>query len=64
MWNAERGYGFIKDDAGGPDVFMHISVLQSSGIDPENLRLGERLVFDVERTPEGKTKAGNVRRTG
>jgi cold shock CspA family protein len=27
MWNAERGYGFIGDDAGGPDVFLHISAL-------------------------------------
>jgi hypothetical protein len=40
MWNADRGFGFIKDDAGGPDVFLHISALQSSGLDPENLRLG------------------------
>jgi hypothetical protein len=30
----------------------------------EGLRLGELLVFDVERTREGKTRAGNVRRTG
>jgi cold shock protein len=64
MWNAEGAYGFIKDDAGGPDVFMHISALRSSGIDPENLRLGERLSFDVESTREGKTRAGNVRRAG
>ena len=64
MWNAERGYGFIKDDAGGPDVFLHIRALQSSGIDPENLRLDERLSFDVESTREGKTRAGNVRRPG
>ena len=28
MWNAWRGYGFIGDDAGGPDVFLHISALE------------------------------------
>jgi cold shock protein len=64
MWNAERGYGFIADDSGGPDIFLHISALQSAGIDPDDMRKGERLTFDVESTREGKTKASNVRRTG
>jgi CspA family cold shock protein len=63
MWNADRGFGFIKDDAGGPDVFMHISALQSSGLDPENFRLGERLTFDIKSGREGKTQASNVRRS-
>ena len=31
MWNAERGYGFIADDSGSPDMFLHISALQSAG---------------------------------
>jgi CspA family cold shock protein len=64
MWNAERGYGFIGDDAGGPDIFLHISALESAGIDPDNIKKGERLSFDVESTREGKTRAGNVRRPG
>ena len=64
MWNADRGYDFIGDDAGGPDMFLHISALQSAGIDPDDMRKGERLTFDVESTREGKTKASNVRRTG
>ena len=59
MWNAERGYGFIADDAGGPDMFLHVSALQSAGIDPDNIRKGERLSFDVESTREGKTRAAN-----
>jgi hypothetical protein len=25
MWNVERGFGFIQDDAGGPDMFLHIT---------------------------------------
>jgi len=64
MWNADRGFGFIKDDSGGPDMYLHITAVQSSGIDPDNLRPGQRLTFDVESTREGKTKASNVRRTG
>ena len=42
---------------------LHITALQ--GIDPDNLRLGERLTFDVERDARsGKIKAANVRRAG
>jgi CspA family cold shock protein len=63
MWKADRGFGFIADDSGGPDIFLHISALQSAGIDPDNMRKGERLTFDVESTREGKTRASNVRRT-
>jgi cold shock protein len=61
MWNAERGYGFIQNDDGGPDTFLHITALQSAGIDPDNIRKGDRLIFDVESTRDGKTKASNVR---
>ena len=60
MWNADRGFGFIGDDSGGPDIFLHVSAMQS-GIDPANIRKGDRLTFDVESTRDGKTKAGNVR---
>jgi CspA family cold shock protein len=61
MWNPDRGFGFIKDDSGGPDMFLHITAVQSAGIDPDNLRPGQRLTFDVESTRDGKTKASNVR---
>jgi CspA family cold shock protein len=62
MWNTERGYGFVGDDSGGPDLFLHVSALESAGIDPLNIRKGDRLTFDVENTREGKTRATNVRR--
>jgi cold shock protein len=64
MWNVERGYGFIGDDSGGPDIFLHVSALQSAGIDPDNFGKGERLTFDVESTRDGKMRASNVRRSG
>jgi cold shock protein len=60
-WNAERGYGFIADDSGGPDMFLHISALQSAGIDPDDIRKGDRFTFDAEITRDRKTKASNVR---
>jgi cold shock protein len=64
MWNADRGFGFIADDAGGPDMFLHITALEAACIDPDDLRKGDRLTFEVENTRDGKTKAANVRRTG
>ena len=64
MWNAERGFGFIKDDSDGPDIFLHVSAVQSAGVDPDDLRLGELLTFDVEAGRDGRTKASNVRRSG
>ena len=64
MWNAGRGFGFIGDESGGPDIFLHVSALQAAGIDPDDIRKGDRLTFDVESTREGKTRACDVRRTG
>jgi CspA family cold shock protein len=64
MWNADRGFGFIGDESGGPDIFLHVSALQAAGIDPDDIRKGDRLTFDVESTREGKTRACDVRRTG
>jgi len=33
MWKAERGFGFIQDDAGGPDMFLPSPRCNSAGID-------------------------------
>jgi cold shock CspA family protein len=44
-------------------MFLHITAVEAAGIDPEDLRKGDRLTFDVENTRDGKTKAANVRRT-
>jgi cold shock CspA family protein len=52
----------MANDAGGPDMFMHFTALQSARFDPDTLGTGERPTFDVENTREGKTKASNVRR--
>jgi CspA family cold shock protein len=62
MWNAERGYGFIQNEEGGPDVFLHIMALRNAGIDPDSMKKGERLTFEIEPTQDGRTRAGNVRK--
>ena len=62
MWNAERGYGFIADDSGGPDMFLHISALQSAGIDQDNIRKGERLTFDATFPARKRPSASRLTR--
>jgi cold shock protein len=60
MFNGDRGYGFIKPDDGGPDVFLHASALEQSGIG--SLPIGSRLSFDVVMDQrKGKTSAQNVK---
>jgi CspA family cold shock protein len=61
MWNADRGFGFIKDDAGDPDMFLHVNDLKTAGIDPDLIKVGDRFTFDTAHTRDGKTKASNVR---
>ena len=61
MWNADRGFGFVMDDSGGPDVFLHATALEAAGIEPDTIKKGDRLTFDVEVARDGRMKAGNVR---
>ena len=62
MWNADRGFGFIEVDAGGPDMFLHVNEVKTAGIDPDTLKIGDRLAFEPTDTRDGKTKANNLRR--
>jgi len=59
-FNAEKGYGFIANDEGGADVFVHFSAIQSDGF--KTLNEGQKVSFDTESDPRnGKTRAANVR---
>ena len=42
-FNAVKGYGFIEPDDGGKDAFVHISAVQSAGLD--GLREGQKVDF-------------------
>ena len=46
---AERGFGFITPDAGGADLFVHISVL--AGAEP--LQQGERVRYAIRQSDRG-----------
>ncbi len=59
FFNAERGYGFIKPDDGGRDVFVHITAVERAGL--KSLTEGQRISFDVEPDKKGKgPKAVNL----
>ena len=44
-FNPTKGYGFIENDAGGKDVFLHVSALEQAGID--TLTEGEAISFEI-----------------
>jgi CspA family cold shock protein len=52
FFNGERGYGFIKPDDGGRDVFVHITAVERAGL--KDLTEGQRISFEVEPDKKGK----------
>ena len=54
-FNSEKGYGFIAPDAGGGDVFVHISAVERAGL--RSLSDGQKLSYEVEQGRNGKTSA-------
>jgi len=59
FYNAQKGYGFIVQDAGGPDVFVHATALERAGM--SGLVEGQKVQFDVEADRRtGKSAAANL----
>jgi len=58
FFNTDRGYGFITNEAGGPDAFVHISAVERAGM--ASLREGQKLSYDLEQGRDGKTSATNL----
>jgi len=57
-FNAQKGFGFIQPEAGGADVFVHISAVQRAGM--SNLNEGQKLSYELEKGKQGKTSAVNL----
>ncbi|WP_394701501.1 cold-shock protein [uncultured Roseibium sp.] len=55
FFDSQRGFGFITPDDGAKDVFVHISALQSAGI--ETVVEGQQLTFSVEQDARGRFNA-------
>ncbi len=62
-FNASKGYGFIEQDDGGKDVYVHISAIEAAGI--ARLSEGQKVEFVVVADPRtGKTAAENLKTAG
>ena len=58
-FNPTKGFGFIQPDAGGADVFVHISAVERSGLGSN--QEGQKLSFELERDQRsGKLSAGQL----
>lgn len=59
-FNPEKGYGFISNDEGGDDIFVHFSAIMVDGF--KTLAEGQKVTFDIEPDPKNsqKLRAANV----
>ena len=56
-FNADKGFGFITPDGGGPDVFAHFSAIASDGF--RSLDENQRVTFEITQGPKGP-QASNI----
>jgi CspA family cold shock protein len=58
-WLDDRGFGFIKPDLGGADVFVHISAVERAGY--SSLAEGARISYELIQTRDGRVSAGDLK---
>lgn len=61
-FNTEKGFGFIKPDAGGDDVFVHISAVQAAGL--QGLDDNQKISYELVTDRRGRSSAGELKLEG
>jgi len=57
-FNGDKGYGFIEQEGGGDDVFVHISEVENAGL--RTLDENQRVSYEIESN-KGKSSATNLK---
>ena len=58
-FNSEKGFGFIEQENGGKDVFVHYRQINSTGYGRVSLNEGQKVTFEVAESQKGP-QAENV----
>jgi CspA family cold shock protein len=59
FFDETKGFGFITNEAGGADAFVHISAVQAAGMN--TLEKEQRISYDLENDARGKSSAANLK---
>jgi|TARA_R110002126_G_scaffold196588_1_gene344509 CspA family cold shock protein len=58
-FNSTKGFGFIQPDAGGADVFVHISAVERAGL--SGLNENQKVSYELETGRNGKEAASDLK---
>ncbi|HEX8534829.1 MAG TPA: cold-shock protein [Allosphingosinicella sp.] len=58
FFDTSKGYGFITNEAGGNDAFVHVSAVEAAGM--QTLEKEQRVSYELENDRRGKTSAVNL----
>jgi CspA family cold shock protein len=60
-FNSDKGFGFIEQEDGGKDVFVHFRQINSNGYDRVSLNEGQKVTFEIgegEKGPQAENVTG------
>ena len=57
-FNPVKGYGFLEPEAGGKDVFVHVTAVRAAGL--ETLKDDQAVTFEIETAEDGRQSATNI----
>ncbi len=57
-FNANKGFGFIQPEDGSKDVFLHVSAVESAGL--QSPADGQKIQYELESGRDGRSSAGSI----